>query len=103
MRLVTKSIAGAALAGGMMLAGGIAPAQAANNSQQGGLVNVSVGDVLSNNNVNIGVAAQLVADVCPSVNVGNIAVLAAQAARSGSASAVCSATGAPINLTQAIR
>ena len=103
MRFATKSMAGAALASGLLLTAGLAPAHA---QQQSGLVNVNVshitiGDVLSENNVNVGVAALLVANVCPSVTVGNVAVLAAQAARSGSATAVCTATGDTIEFTQA--
>ena len=54
--------------------------------QQNGLVNVDIshittGDILSKNNVAIGVAAQAVAAVCPNLSVGNVAVLAAQASR----------------------
>lgn len=49
--------------------------------QQRGLVNVNVGDVTVLENVAIGVAAQAVANVCPNLNVGQVAVLAVQAAR----------------------
>jgi hypothetical protein len=98
MRFATKSLAGAALAGGLLLAGGLAPAQAANNSQQSGLVNVSVGDVT----VPIGVAANIVANVCPGVSVGNVAVIATQIARTGGAHTFCTAATGPVTVSQVL-
>ena len=43
---------------------GVAPGVAANNSNQAGLVNVSLGDVNLLNNVNLAVAANVAATVC---------------------------------------
>ncbi len=63
-----------------------APADAANQSQQG-LVNVAIGDIetgdiLSNNTVNVAVAANIAATVCGVVV--PVAVLAEQLFRTGS-------------------
>src|SRR5215212_1106994 len=56
-------------------------AQFANNSQQNGLVNVSTGDVALLNNVNLAVAANVIATVCD-VTVP-VAVLAQQVVADG--------------------
>jgi ABC-type uncharacterized transport system permease subunit len=77
-----------------------APAVAANQSQQG-LVNVqigdiSTGDILSNNNVNVAVAANVAATVC-GVTVP-VAVLAEQVFRTGGFS--CSGADQFVNITQ---
>ncbi|WP_138418672.1 hypothetical protein [Sinomonas gamaensis] len=100
MKLATNSMAGAALAGSLLLSGGLmAPANAA-NQQQSGLVNVAVGDVSILNNANVGVAAQVAANVC-GVAVGPVAVLAQQTARTGDASTVCTTPTGPVTITQA--
>jgi ABC-type uncharacterized transport system permease subunit len=77
-----------------------APAHAANQSQRG-LVNVQVGDIttgdiLSNNNVNVAVAANVAATVC-GVTVP-VAVLAQQVFRTGGFS--CSGATQFVNVTQ---
>lgn len=77
-----------------------APAAAANQSQQG-LVNVQVGDIttgdiLSNNNVNVAVAANIAATVC-GVTVP-VAVLAQQVFRTGGFS--CSSATQFVDITQ---
>jgi hypothetical protein len=71
--------------------------QFANNSQQGGLVNVSTGDVALLNNVNIAVAANVIATVCD-VAVP-VAVLAQQVFVDGGAT-FCEGTAAPITIDQ---
>ena len=79
-RLKVKVVAAA-----MMLGLAIAPAMA--QQRQGGLVNVAIGDIttgdiLSNNRVGIGVAANIAANVCgTAVQVG---VLASVLAHGGS-------------------
>jgi hypothetical protein len=93
-RLVISSVLGASL----LLAGFAPAAMAANNSRQVGLVNVSTGDVDLLNNVNIGVAANVIATVCD-VTVP-VAVLATQIIQDGSAT-YCTGTAAPITITQA--
>jgi hypothetical protein len=69
-----------------------------NNSQQTGLVNVSVGDVDVLNNVNVAVAANVIATVC-GVNIP-VALLAQQVFVDGSET-VCTGTTDPVTITQA--
>jgi hypothetical protein len=73
--------------------------QFANNSRQVGLVNVSLGEVELLNNVNLAVAANVVATVCD-VNVG-VAVLAAQLLADGSET-FCSGTAREVTIDQAV-
>jgi len=95
---------GALLMGTALVLTPVSAAQA-QNQNQGGLVNVAVGDLLSENNVAVGVAAQLVAQLCPNVSVGNIAVLAAQASRTDvPQTAICETAAGqslPITITSA--
>ena len=56
--------------------------------QQNGLVNVNIGDVTILENVGIGVAAQVAANVC-GLKVGPVAVLGVAVDRSGDTSTVC--------------
>src|SRR5690349_11819462 len=69
-----------------------------NNSRQTGLVNVSTGDVNLLNNVNLAVAANVIANVC-NVTVP-VAVLATQVV-AGSGDTFCTGTANPITITQA--
>lgn len=99
MRLMTKASAGAALAGSLFLAGGMAPANAAPTQVQDGLVNVAVGDVTILQDVNIGVAAQVAANVC-GVKVGPVAVLGRAVDKSGTTTLVCDSAQGPVRLIQ---
>jgi hypothetical protein len=76
--------------------GGGAPA-GGNNSNQEGLINVSLGDVDILNNVNVGVAANVLVTAC-GVTVP-VAILAAQAV--GTAPFTCSSDAGPITIDQA--
>jgi hypothetical protein len=78
----------------------VVPAFAQNNSQQNGLVNVSVGNVSVLNNANIGVAANVAATIC-GVNVGPVAVLAANVDATGVQRTVCNTTNGPVTISQA--
>ena len=65
---------------------GASASTAAAEPRQSGLVNVNVsdveiGDIASGNNVAVGVAAAIVANVCPNLSVGDVAVLASQVVR----------------------
>lgn len=73
-----------------------APAQA---QDQDGLVNVVVGDVTILEDVNIGVAAQVAANIC-GVKVGPVAVLGRAVDRSGQTRTVCTTDQGPITLRQ---
>ncbi len=75
-----------------------------NQQNANGLVNVQVGNVTVAENVGIGVAAGIVAQLCPSVNVSNVALLAADVAQEGGTSeAICNATAngttGPVTIT----
>jgi hypothetical protein len=86
-RTMRKALATLAL--GVGLAFGAADSATA--QQQSGLVNVNVGDVTVLENVAVGVAAQVVAQVC-GLQVGQVAVLATQVIRTGQRSdTVCTA------------
>ena len=92
-RLVFSSILAASL-----LVASVAPAMAANNSRQVGLVNVSAGDVEILNNVNLAVAANVAATICD-VTVP-VAVLAVQLVADGGMT-VCKTEAGDITIDQA--
>jgi hypothetical protein len=95
----TRRLVSAWLAAALAACALAVPAFAANNSQQNGLVNVSVGDVSVLNNARIGVAAAVAASIC-GVKVGPVAVLAQQVDTSGVQTA-CTTTAGPVTLSQA--
>ncbi len=84
-------------AGAALVAGGAAPAAAANQNQNG-LVNVAIGDITISD-VNIGVAAQIAAQVC-GFKVGPVAVLGTAVDRSGDTRTVCTSDQGPVTLSQ---
>ena len=93
-----RKVAAAVLASVSLAASIGTPAALA--QQQSGLVNVSVGDITIQD-INVGVAAQVVAGVC-GVNVGPVAVLATQVVRNGgTATGECPATGGTFTFSQA--
>ncbi len=81
------------------LLGGATAASAAPNQTQDGLVNVAVGDVTILENVDIGVAAQLAANIC-GVKVGPVAVLGVAVDRSGDTRTVCDTDQGDVTITQ---
>jgi glycerate kinase len=95
-RRLTRSIAALAAAGGMAFSVA-APATA--QPVQEGLVNVNVGDVTILEDVGIGVAANVAANIC-GVQV-NAAVIAEQVVRNDEPLAVCetSPQGGPVTIT----
>ena len=89
----------AVLAAGSLSFGAVAaPAAVAQPVDQDGLVNVNVGDVTVLENVDIGVAAQLAAQIC-GVKVGPVAVLGAAVDRSGDTRTVCRSDQGPVTIT----
>jgi hypothetical protein len=90
--LVASAILGAALFTGV-------PAASAQVAIQDGLVNVAVGDVTVLQDVNVGVAAQVAANIC-GVKVGPVAVLGRAVDRSGATSLVCTAPQGPVTIQQ---
>jgi hypothetical protein len=84
---------------GLALAGATAAPSQAQPQFQDGLVNVSIGDVTILQDVNIGVAAQVAANIC-GVKVGPVAVLGTAVDRSGDTRTVCTIDQGDITLTQ---
>ena len=80
------------------MAGVAAPAHAATQTQDG-LINVAVGDIMIEDAVDIGVAAQVAAQIC-GVKVGPVAVLGRAVDRSGTTRTVCETDQGPVTLTQ---
>ena len=79
---------------------GVGIAAPASAQTQNGLVNVFVGDdVVNVEDVNIGVAAQIAAQIC-GVKVGPVAVLGAAVDRSGATRTVCQTDQGPVTLQQ---
>lgn len=100
MSTIRKVGASLALTGSLLLTGGAlaGPASAANQAQDG-LVNVAVGDVSVLNNARIGVAANVVAQIC-GLKVGPVAVLATQVDVTGQSATVCNAPSGPVVISQ---
>ena len=71
---------------------------AAAQPNQDGLVNVAVGDVTIAEDVNIGVAAQVAAQIC-GVKVGPVAVLGVAVDRTGQTRTVCETDQGPITIS----
>ena len=72
---------------------------AAQIAVQDGLVNVSVGDVTILEDVNIGVAAAVAANIC-GFKVGPVAVLGRAVDRSGAPTTVCTSNTKPVVISQ---
>ncbi|MEX5719174.1 hypothetical protein [Geodermatophilus maliterrae] len=81
------------------LVAGVAGPASAQPVDQDGLVNVAVGDVTILEDVNIGVAAQVAAQLC-GLKVGPVAVLGTAVDRSGDASTVCTTDQGPVTFEQ---
>lgn len=78
---------------------GVAAPGASAQQQQDGLVNVIVGDVTILEDVNIGVAAQVAAQIC-GVKVGPVAVLGTAVDASGATRTVCESDQGPVTIEQ---
>jgi hypothetical protein len=91
---VRRSIA-AVFTGAALMGAAAVPAMA---QTQNGLVNVAIGDITLQD-INVGVAAQIAAQVC-GVKVGPVAVLGAAVDRSGATRTVCESDQGPVTLTQ---
>jgi hypothetical protein len=92
----TRRLIATVALGAFMLVGAAMPASA---QQQDGLVNVAIGDVTILEDVNIGVAANVAANIC-GVRVGPVAVLAKQVDRSGQMRTVCKAEAGDVTIRQ---
>lgn len=100
--IVKRASAGAVLGGSLLFTGGMAMASAAPPQIQDGLVNVAVGDVTVLKNVQVEAVAQVLATVCPNLNVSDVNVLASQvdAERGTQQVADCTAFNEPVSLQQ---
>lgn len=99
MKRITTALAALAIATGTTAAVA-GPAEAGPNQFQDGLVNVAVGDVNILNDVSIGIAANVIANVC-GVKVGPVAVLGTAVDRSGDTATVCEGETGPVTISQA--
>ena len=90
--LVASAILGAALFTGV-------PAASAQVAVQDGLVNVAIGDVTILEDVNVGVAAAVAANIC-GVKVGPVAVLGRAVDLSGQTRTVCTTPQGPVTIQQ---
>ncbi|GFG51971.1 hypothetical protein CQY20_18600 [Mycolicibacterium agri] len=100
--MMKRVAAGTVLGGSMLFTGGMGLASAAPPQVQDGLVNVAVGDVNVVRDVQVEAVAQVLATVCPDVNVEDVNVLAEQVDEDGGTQQVaeCTAFTQPVNLTQ---
>jgi hypothetical protein len=99
MTSYTKKTIATVFTGALLVAGGTVPASAATQTQDG-LINVAVGDITITDAVDIGVAAQVAAQIC-GVKVGPVAVLGVAVDRSGESRTVCTTEqGQTVTLTQ---
>jgi hypothetical protein len=88
----TKTLAASLFMGAAMLVTPVSPV-AAQTTIGDGLVNVAIGDVTILKNVAIPVAVAAVVNLCPSVNVSNVAALASGVDQNGGSSrAFCAGT-----------
>src|SRR3954454_14619534 len=97
--LLAGSAAGPAAAASPLPAGPAPGPAAAATTTQDGLVNVNVGNVNVARDVDVGVAANVAAQVC-GVNVGPVPALASQVDATGPATAVCTTGGQVVRLVQ---
>lgn len=93
----TKALSASLFATLTLAAGALAPSAAA--QEQDGLVNVMIGDIEILNDANIGVAANVAANIC-GINVGPVAILATQVDRSGGQRTVCTIGDQAVRIVQ---
>ena len=99
MNSIARKAIVSVFASGIVVAGFATPASAATQTQDG-LINVAVGDITITDAVDIGVAAQIAANIC-GVKVGPVAVLGVAVDRSGDTRTVCTTDqGQRVTLTQ---
>jgi hypothetical protein len=95
--IVKKAAAGAVLGGSLLFSGmGVAQAAPPVNLQDG-LVNVGVGDVTIAKDVNVGVAAQIIAAVC---GTDVTAAVLGEVDQAGAPQTFCSLPGGDLAVTQ---
>ena len=94
MKWMQRNIVALVVAGALSL--GLAVSAAVQAQGQSGLVNVSVGNIEILNDVKIGVAAQIAAEIC-GTRVGPVVLLAMNVVNTGEPATVCTtAQNAPV-------
>jgi hypothetical protein len=93
-----KTLAASAFMGATILLASATPT-AAQFQPQDGLVNVAVGDVTIARDVNVGVAAEVAAQIC-GLEVGPIAVLGEAVDRIGDTRTICQSPQGPVTIRQ---
>jgi hypothetical protein len=93
----TKKLAAALLLGTAIFAAPVSSV-AAQTTVGDGLVNVAVGDITLEDVVDVGVAAQIAANIC-GVKVGPVAVLGRAVDRTGTPRTVCTTDQGPVRIT----
>jgi hypothetical protein len=97
MKWMQRNLAALVVAGALSV--GLAGPSAAQVQVSDGLVNVTIGNVTVLEDVRIGVAAQLVAQVC-GVKVGPVVLLATEVDATGNEETVCRANNRPVTIEQ---
>lgn len=82
-----------------VMAGGVAAASGAATQKADGLVNVQIGDITVQD-VNVGVAAQVVATACDLVDVGAVAVLVTSVDTNSAQYTFCRTDAGKVKVTQ---
>jgi hypothetical protein len=96
MKWMQRNIAALVVAGALTV--GFAGPAAAQRQNQNGLVNLAIGNVVIQD-INIGIAAQIIANVCDTTVQVAVAVVAA-VAQGDPATTVCTVAGTPIVVSQ---
>jgi hypothetical protein len=97
MKWMQRSIVALLVAGALSL--GLTGPATAQTTVGDGLVAVGIGDINVLNDANIGVAAEVAAQVC-GIKVSQVAVLAEQVDRSGGERTVCQTEQGPVTIEQ---
>ena len=95
--LIKKAVAGAVLGGAVLLPVGAGVAGA--DTAQGGLVNVTIGNVNVAANVTVDAAAGIVANAC-GINLPAVNALVNQVSQSGAPTTVCQQSTGPVTVTK---
>ncbi|OBG27865.1 hypothetical protein [Mycobacterium sp. 852002-51057_SCH5723018] len=95
--IVKKTVAGAVVGGAVLFTAGAGVAGA--DTAQGGLVNVTIGNVTVAANVTVDAAAAVVANAC-GVNLPNVNALVYQVSQTGAPTTVCQQSTGPVTVTK---
>lgn len=97
MKWMQRNTAALVVAGALSV--GLAGPAAAQVTVSDGLVNVTIGDITILEDVNIGVAAQVAAEVC-GVKVGPVVLLAMNVDTTGDTETICRTRQGPVRIVQ---